>query len=252
MTDPTPAPAAHLRVNEGVLATLEKRALVWMAERLPPFVNADHLTAIGLAGMLATAASFAALPLTPWAAPAVLLFLTVNWLGDSLDGTVARVRGHQRPRYGYYVDHVIDLVGVTALVAGMAYSSLMSPLLAAVFLAAYLLVSAEVYLATHAGGVFQMSRFGLGPTELRVLLGAGAFAATGDPRVPIAGLGAVRLFDLGAVVAASTLVLVFVVSALQTARRLHALEPRPGYNPGLPRASPRRVSGVRHGDLSGL
>ena len=97
----------------------------------------------------------------------VVVALAVNWFGDSLDGTLARVRKHERPRYGFYVDHVLDVVGITMLVGGMALSSFMSPIVALALLVAYLLVSAEVFLATAVNGEFRMSFLSVGPTELR-------------------------------------------------------------------------------------
>ena len=100
--------------------------------------------------------------------------LAVNWFGDSLDGTVARVRGHQRPRYGYYLDHAVDLVNATALFTGMAFSGLMDPRLGLALLLGYVLLCAESFLATHAVGVFRISFSGIGPTELRILLSIGA------------------------------------------------------------------------------
>jgi phosphatidylglycerophosphate synthase len=163
-----------------------------------------------------------------WAAVAVAAALAANWFGDSLDGTVARVRGQQRPRYGYYVDHVMDLAGATMLMAGLGGSALMSPIGAAVLLAGYLLVSAETYLATHSRGVFRMASFGVGPTELRVLLAAGAARAAMDPWVTLPAIGAVRLFDVGAVVAASGMTVAFVVASVRNTRALYLEEPMPG------------------------
>ena len=171
------AVCAHVRENNGLLADVERRTLIWIAERIPRRINSDHLSALGLSAMLGSGLSFAAFVLTPWAAWGVVLSLALNWFGDSLDGTLARVRGHQRPRYGYYVDHVIDLAGSTFLMTGLAVSGLMSPLIAAAMLAAYLLVSAETYLATHSRGVFRMSVLGFGPTELRILVAIGALRA---------------------------------------------------------------------------
>ena len=225
MSDAT-AQAAHTRVNHGLLAGAEKRALVWMARRLPRAVNSDHLSGMGLAAMFTAGLAFAAFQLTPWAAAGVVLSLIVNWFGDSLDGTVARVRNQQRPRYGYYVDHVIDLAGTAFLMAGLAFSGLMTPLLAALLLAAYLLVSAETYLATHANGVFRMSFLGFGPTELRILIAAGALRAAYDPLVEL-GSFRVGLFDLGAAIACAGLLVAFVASAVRNVRALYAAERLP-------------------------
>jgi len=142
--------ATHARICTSVTAAAEKRLLVWIAARLPLWVTSDALSALGLLAMAAAGASFAAFRWSPWAAAAVVVSLAANWFGDSLDGTVARVRRQERPRFGYYVDHVVDLAGAAMLIAGLAVSGLMLPAIAAAVLAAYLLVSAESYLTTHA------------------------------------------------------------------------------------------------------
>jgi phosphatidylglycerophosphate synthase len=172
-------------------------------------------------------AGFAAMRASPWGAAAVVAGLALNWFGDSLDGTLARVRGHERPRFGYYVDHVIDLAGTVALFAGLGCSSLMAPLLATAVLAGYLLVCAEVFLATHVGGVFRMSSAGVGPTELRVLLIAGALSAAHHPIVSVPAIGAARLFDIGGVVALLGFAVVFITSACGQTQFLYELEPIP-------------------------
>ena len=112
------AAAKHSRLNTGVLADIEKRTLIWIAERLPRWVNSDHLSAVGVFGMVAVGAAFAAGGTYAWALPLVVVALAVNWFGDSLDGTLARVRKQQRPRYGYYVDHVLDIVGTASCLRG--------------------------------------------------------------------------------------------------------------------------------------
>ena len=172
------------------LAEAEKRLLVWLAHRLPRRLNADHLTAVGAFGTMAAGAAFAAAAWDRRALWLVPLMLAVNWFGDSLDGTVARVRGHQRPRYGYYVDHAVDLVNATALFTGMAFSGLMDPRLGLALLLGYVLLCAESFLATHAVGVFRISFSGIGPTELRILLSIGAVAAIFRPIVTPFGFGA--------------------------------------------------------------
>ncbi len=220
-------PGIHRREHQSFLAASERRLLIAIARRLPPAINADHLSALGLAAMCAAGAGFAAMRISGWGAAGVALALAANWFGDSLDGTVARVRGQERPRLGYYVDHVIDLAGSAALFAGLACSGLMTPLLAVAVLAGYLLVSAEAYLATHAVGVFRMARFGMGPTELRLLLIAGAVWAAGHPVVLLPGLGPARLFDVGGAAALAGFAVVFVTAAVGHTRRLHDAEPRP-------------------------
>jgi phosphatidylglycerophosphate synthase len=170
---------------------------------------------------------FAAFQVTPWAALIVIVALIANWFGDSLDGTVARVRQQQRPRYGYYVDHVIDLAGTTMLIAGMACSGLMHPLVAGAVLVGYLLVSSESYLATHASGVFRMSFLGFGPTELRLVLMVGAVRAVEGAWVQPFGASPIRLFDIGGIIATSGLVIAFIVSSVRNTRALYLAEPVP-------------------------
>jgi archaetidylinositol phosphate synthase len=224
----TPAKAGvHVRENRSITAGAEKRLLIWIAERLPIWLSSDHLSAIGLASMFVAAASFAAMAWWPAAAIGVVLALVANWFGDSLDGTVARVRGQQRPRYGYYVDHIIDIAGTAVLLVGLASSGLMNPLLALAVLAAYLMVSAESYLAAHASGRFRMSFLGFGPTELRIVLAAGAIKAASTPIVVIAAAGPMRLFDIGGVVAAAGLTIAFLVAAGRNTRLLYREEPLP-------------------------
>ena len=222
-----PQHATHVREHGSVLADAEKRLLVYMAQRLPRRVNADHLTALGALGTLAAGAAFAA---APWDRRALLLvpvMLALNWFGDSLDGTVARVRGHQRPRYGYYLDHAVDLVNATALFAGMAFSGLMDPRLGLALLVGYVTLCAESFLATHAVGVFRISFSGVGPTELRILLSIGALVAITRPVVSPFGLGPVALFDLGGAISVAGMAIAFVVSTWRNAGVLYRAEPLP-------------------------
>jgi phosphatidylglycerophosphate synthase len=209
-----------------VLAAAEKRLLVAIATRLPRWLHSDHLTLLGLLSMPAAGLAFSAIGTWSWAAPALAAALTVNWFGDSLDGTLARVRDRQRPRYGYYVDHVIDLAGTAALLTGMGASGLMQPSIAIAVLAAYLLVSAETYLATHSVGIFRLSCAGVGPTELRILIASGGFYVAAHPWVDIAGRQ-VRLLDVSGLIAAAGLVLVFMASAIRNTRALYLAEPLP-------------------------
>lgn len=115
--------ATHARRNTSLLAASEKRLLIWMAERLPRWIHSDHLSALGLAAMAGTGLAFWLTAIHPVAgAGLVALCLLLNWFGDSLDGTLARVRNRLRPRYGYYLDHVIDLTGTALVFAGLAAS----------------------------------------------------------------------------------------------------------------------------------
>jgi len=212
--------AVHARQNDSPLASLEKRVLVWIAQRLPRRVGSDHLTLLGLAAMIGVGTAFAASSRDPGFLYLVPPLLAVNWFGDSLDGTVARVRNRQRPRYGYYVDHIVDIVGAVALFAGLANSGGMQPVIALALLVAYVAAMAEVFLATHVTHVFRLASFGFGPTELRLVLAVGALALVGRPVVQVPGIGGVALFDLGGVIAIAGIGLAFVVSAARTALAL--------------------------------
>lgn len=220
------AATGHVRVNRGLLAQVERRVLVWIAHRLPESVHSDHLTALAVVGTAIASVSFAAARLFPVALVGVGVGLAINWFGDSLDGTVARIRRQERPRYGYYVDHVLDIVGVSMLMGGMALSGYMTPLIALIVLVCYLLVSAEVFLATAVGGEFRMSFVGVGPTELRIALGAGVLALPRWPRAELGHLGSVLMLDLAGVIAIAGLVTALAVSALLMGRRLSLAEPR--------------------------
>jgi phosphatidylglycerophosphate synthase len=217
----------HVRQNTSVLAAAEKRALIWMAQRLPRWINSDHLSALGLVSMAGAGLAFWLAASDPIAgAFLVAVCLLLNWFGDSLDGTVARVRDQQRPRYGYYVDHVIDLAGTAMLFAGLAASGYMTPAIAVLVVAAYYLVSAETFLATHSRGVFKMAFLGVGPTELRVLLVAGAFALINTPMVAPFGLEPVRLWDLGGIIGSAGMIGVFIASSMRNGKALYAEETR--------------------------
>ena len=133
----------HVREHRSALAGLEKRILIWLAVRLPRWATPDHLTLLGLGAMLAAGLAYWAARWKPGALMLAVVALALNWFGDSLDGTLARVRNQERPRYGYYVDHVLDMVGLVFLLGGLALSGYMSPLIALGVLAAYLIVAAE-------------------------------------------------------------------------------------------------------------
>jgi len=212
-----------VRVHNAVTAGAEKRLLIWMAERLPEWVNSDHLTSLGAAALLGVGACF-------WlggnALALVIPLLVLNWFGDSLDGTLARVRQRQRPRYGFYVDHVIDEFGIALLIGGMSLSGYMSPWVAALLLIAYFMLTVEVFLATHVLGTFRMSFFKVGPTELRILLAIGNTVALWKPTAHVFGQE-FPFFDVGGLIGAIGLALTLVLSAISNTRKLYRLEPMP-------------------------
>jgi archaetidylinositol phosphate synthase len=212
-----------VREHTSVLAESEKRLLVRMAGALPRWVNSDHLTTLGAVAMLGVGVCF-------WAGGSALLLviplLALNWFGDSLDGTLARVRNRQRPRYGYYVDHVLDAVGFACLFGGLMLGGHMSLPLGLAFLAAYYLLVVEISLATHARGTFKLAFFKIGPTELRILLAAGTVQLMRTGIVRIFGREWL-LFDVGGAVAIAGFLAAFVVGAVKNGIALYQEERLP-------------------------
>lgn len=215
------------RMLTSVLAPLEKRTLVWLAERMPRAINSDHLTALALAAMAAAGACYSLARVWPPALIIVNICLAINWFGDSLDGTLARVRNRQRPRYGFYVDHIVDCIGATFLLVGLGASGYMHLTVALALLIAYLLLSAEVYLATYTRHTFTISYFKLGPTELRILLAIANLAVYVQPSVSLFGQR-VLFFDLAGVAGAIGLGVVLLTSAAANTRALYCEERLPG------------------------
>ncbi len=197
------------RSHTSFLAAAEKRTLIWIASRLPAYINSDHLTALGFVSLVGAGGAYWYSKNHPLALLAVIVLLALNWFGDSLDGTVARVRNRQRPRYGFYVDHILDAIGTFFLMSGLAFSGLMTPMVAYAFLIAYLLLSIEIYLATYTVGTFHLSYWNFGPTELRILLVIGNLYALYRPD---AQLGEFRflIFDAGFVIGAAALAIILV------------------------------------------
>lgn len=215
-----------VRVLDSPLAPYEKRCLVWIAQRLPSWINSDHLTSLGFAAMAAAGLCYALGRWNRIALAGVVVALAVNWFGDSLDGTLARVRGHLRPRYGFYIDHVLDAAGVLCLLVGLAVSGYMSAAIAAALLIAYYLLSIEIYLATHSLGAFRMTFWNVGPTELRILLAIGTLRLMWTPTARILGREFL-LFDVGGSIAIAALMVTFLVSFARNGRTLYRAEPIP-------------------------
>lgn len=212
-------PSEMLRLQESWFAAAEKRALLWFAARTPDRIGPDHLTLLGLAAQIGAGVSYALAAWNRLALLAVIACLALNWLGDSLDGTLARVRQRQRPRYGFYVDHMVDSFGVLALMGGLALSGYMHPWIAIGLLVAFLMLSIQSYLATYALGEFRISFWRFGPTELRMLLVMGNLALFWKPVVHFLG-GQYRLFDVGGSVGLAGMGLMVVVFTVQNAVRL--------------------------------
>ena len=207
------------RKQDGVLSRAEHLALQWMAARLPSCINSDHLTSLGLLAMLAAGVAYSHSGSNSLSLHVVNLCLLLNWVGDSLDGSLARFRNRLRPRYGFYVDHILDTFSMAFLFGGLALSGYMSPKIVAWVLIAYFMLCINVYLATYTLGTFRMSFGKFSPTELRVLLGVGNLVLLYKPNVQILG-SSYLLFDVGGVIATVLLVGVLVTS---TARNIQVL-----------------------------
>ena len=215
--------AETTRVQESFVAALEKRSLIWMAERTPSWIGPDHLTALGLTAQICAGACYA---LAAWNRNWLLgaiAFLALNWLGDSLDGTLARVRQQLRPSYGFYVDHMVDTFGALALMGGLALSRYMHPWIAMSLLVGFLVMSIQSYLATYALGEFRLSFWNFGPTELRILLAVGNLALFWKPSVHLFGKQ-FRLFDVGGAIGALGMALMILFFTLQNTLRLYREE----------------------------
>lgn len=212
------------RVNHSLTASIEKRVLVWMAEHAPAWLTSDQLTLLGLSAQIAAGVCYALSRYNRWMLLPVIACIGLNWLGDSLDGTLARVRNQQRPRYGFYVDHIVDIFGSIALMTGLALSGFLHWQIAIAMLVAFLLLSSESYLATYTLSCFQMSQGLFGPTEIRILLIIGNLALLQSPYSTLFG-HRFLLFDAGgAIAAASMLVMAIVVTVKHTAA-LYRQEP---------------------------
>lgn len=214
------------RAQVSLLAPIEKRCLVWLAHRAPSFINSDHLTALGLAALLGTGLCYWWARWERTALLGAIAFLAVNWLGDSLDGTLARVRNRQRPRYGFYIDHVVDAFGTFFLLGGLALSGYMHPGIAAGLLVAYFMLSIEVYLATYTIGTFHLSFWKFSPTELRILLMIGNIALLYRPLVSLFG-NRYRLFDVGGVIGIVGMALMLIVAVARHTAYLYRAERLP-------------------------
>lgn len=217
-----PAPEMR-RVQESWVASGEKKTLLWLAARIPQWINPDHLTALGFAAQVGAGVCYALARWNKHALLGVIVFLALNWLGDSLDGTLARVRQKLRPRYGFYVDHMVDTFGALALMGGLALSGYMRPWIAIGLLIAFLMLSIQSYLATHALGEFRLSFFRFGPTELRLLLVMGNLALPWKPEVHFFG-GKYRLFDVGGAIGLAGMTAVLIYFTWQNTLRLYRAE----------------------------
>jgi archaetidylinositol phosphate synthase len=200
-----------------LLARPEARVLEWIAKRLPGRVKPDHLTALGVLASIGIAAAYILSNgdrMWLWAASALLV---VHWLGDSLDGTLARVRRSERPRYGYYLDHLVDAFATAAIGIGLGLSPYMLLAVGLAIVVAYLILSINTYLETHAFGVFTLGYGRFGPTEARLIL----IAVNTALAIGLVGNGLLDVLGIGL---AAAMILVLIGRAGRNLRRLSELE----------------------------
>jgi phosphatidylglycerophosphate synthase len=214
------------RTKTFLLAAPEARALQWIAARLPRRVMPDHLTALGVVAAAGIAAAYALSnhgDVWLWVASGLLV---VHWLGDSLDGTLARVRRTERPRYGYYLDHLVDAIATAMIGIGLGLSPHLLLATGLLVVVAYLVLSINTYLETQSLGVFSLGYGRLGPTEARVgLIALNAAMALGAPlQFTLLGVG-VSVLDVVALAAVVAMLVAVVVRAVRNLRELAALEP---------------------------
>ncbi len=212
------------RLQESFTSAAERKALAWLAARLPARVHSDHLTLLGFVSMFFAGASYAFARTYRWGLILAIFFLALNWFGDSLDGTLARLRNRQRPRYGFYVDHMIDTFGGLFLMGGLALSGFVDWRIALGMFVAFLMLSVQVYLATYTVGTFQLSFAKLGPTEIRILLALGNVVLWFHPDARIFS-SSYRVFDVGGIVAMAGMSLMLIVSTIYNTAKLYRAEP---------------------------
>lgn len=216
------------RAQLSFLARAEKHTLIWIAQRMPAWINSDHLTLLGFAAMFCAGLSYWHARSHPRGLLLAIFFLALNWFGDSLDGTLARVRNRQRPRYGFYVDHIVDAFNSLFLLGGLALSGYVNILVAAGLLIAYSLLSIEVYLATYTIGTFHLSFWGFGPTELRVLLAIANLVIYFRHSAFVVIFGhSWRLFDVGGMIGMAGMMVMLILATLRHTAALYRAEPLP-------------------------
>ncbi len=215
-----------LRVHGALTAPAERLVLQWMARRAPRWLTSDQLTALGLLAQIGAGLCYVVARSHRFALLGVIACIALNWLGDSLDGTLARVRDQQRPRYGFYVDHMVDLFGAIALMGGLGLSGLAHWPVAIAMLIAFLLLSSESYLATYTLGRFELSQGLFGPTELRLLLICGNVALLRSPYSTIFG-HRMLLFDVGGTIATVCMLFMAILLTLRHTAQLYREEPLP-------------------------
>ncbi|MFN2158960.1 MAG: CDP-alcohol phosphatidyltransferase family protein [Anaerolineales bacterium] len=216
----------HIRINDILLGPLERPALQWFAQHMPDWVMPDHLTLLGTFGAVIIFLSYWMTNFNPaflWLASAGFF---INWFGDSLDGTLARYREIQRPKYGFFVDHIVDAFNEALIFLGFGLSPYIQFEIASLLFIGYLMMSVLVYVRTCVKGEFVISYAGLGPTEMRVLaiIANTLFFFFGNPILTITGIE-LTVFDIVGFIIALALLVVFLISSYSQAKELARIDP---------------------------
>ena len=209
------------RVLTSLTAKTEKRILIWLAERMPRWVTPDLLTGVGVLGAAIVFAGYALSNLAPGFLWLSTFGLIVNWFGDSVDGTLARVRGTERPKYGFYIDHTVDVISEGFVILGIGVSPYVRFDVACLTFIGYLSISVLSYVRAFVDGTFKISYGWFGPTELRILLAVVNTIMFFAPRptIEIAGVAA-AVYDLAVAAIALGLAAAFLFSTLKGLREL--------------------------------
>lgn len=216
---------SHERINDIFLGPLERPALQWLAAHMPSWVMPDTLTAVGVLGAIVIMVSYWLTSYDKAFLWLASLGLVINWFGDSLDGTLARYRKIQRPKYGFFVDHTVDAFNEVLIILGLGLSPYVKFDIALLALVGYLLMSVQTFIRTCVSGVFQISYGKIGPTEVRVIVIAAntLMFFIGNPSIELP-LGTTSVYDLIIFTIAIALFAVFIGSSIREARRLSKID----------------------------
>jgi archaetidylinositol phosphate synthase len=215
----------HERVHEMLLGPLERPALQWLSAHLPAWMTPDGLTLIGIFGSVVTFAGYWATKVDKnflWLAS---LGFVINWFGDSLDGTVARYRKIERPKYGYFIDHTVDSFSMLLVFTGLGLSPYVRLDIASLALVGYLMMSILTYVEAYVSGKFQLSYAKVGPTEMRLIaiIASILIYFLGNPVIDLS-LVSLTVFDLIVAVIAALLFLAFITTTMRKALYWHEID----------------------------
>ncbi|MGO4682111.1 CDP-alcohol phosphatidyltransferase family protein [Hyphomicrobium sp. 2TAF46] len=216
----------HNRILDGFSARPERAVLNWLTPRVPKSISPNHLTALGVFGAVCVCIGAALTNISTGFLYLAIAGLFLNWLGDSLDGTVARFRKIERPRYGFFVDHVSDVASQILIVLGLGLSPYLQFPVILVTLVAYLAITIYSLVKLHVSRTMQLSYFGVGPTEIRILVGAGMVATLFVEPIPVSTqLGDLTVFDFAAIGVSVFALGCAVVMFVKDAQEISRLDP---------------------------